>query len=414
MARTLVTKHGLWVWRDGLILAAWLACCPLQAQDLPEGALRLSNGDVYEGHWLPSDGGLIRWESKWFAEPVSFECRYLEELSVKSARHEYRDEPLRVQVRNGDVIHGDLVALDETSITLQCERHGAVRLNRAGLLKLTRLNNPALVFSGPSSLDGWVRLDTDSRRRRETAREPVQFWEPIPGGGLKTGRWRAELYRPLEFPDKLEIDVQVSCSVRPEFSLALDQDVENSIRLETWDDALVLARGAKFQLVRFLDEEERRLHVRLFWDRSAGTIAIFEDGRDFLVTASFPEQANADGAKPGFYIRNKTIDMTLEQLRVAKWNGQPPRKTQDRGIRIRKADGVVLRDGITSLEASTNALVLQAGERLPVAQIDTIYFREDENPQERKGALAGSHYNGSTTAAGSLPATQAANSSHSR
>lgn len=390
---------GLWL-SLAVAAAGWLRAQAL-VPGAPEGCLRLANGDVYEGQWLPSDGGLIRWNSKWFGEPVLFECRYLEELSVKAAPHEYREEPFRVQIRNGDVLHGDLVALDERTITLQCERHGLLRLNRSGLLKLTRLNNPSLIYSGPSSLEGWMMLDTESRRRRENSHEPVQYWDPVPGGGLKTDRWRAELYRPLELPDKLEIDFQVSCSSRPEFSLALDQDVENATRVETWDDALVLTKGPRFQLIRFLGEGERRLRLRLFWDRTEGRLALYDDTADLLVSAPFQDRGKGAGGHPGFYIRNKSIDMALEQLRIARWNGQTPRKMQDQGIRIRKADGMVLRDGIVGFERSGNALLLQAGERLPVSDIDTIYFREDENLEPRKGCVEFSYPDG-TRVSGSL------------
>lgn len=399
------TKRNAWRTRGLAFLAALAGLSPVFSQmnaHLPEGTLRLLNGDVFDGHWMPSEGGVICWRSEWFTEPVQFECRYLEELSVKTAPREYPEEPFRVLIRNGDVLHGNLVALDEQTVTLQCERHGQVRLNRSGLLKLTRLNNPSLIFSGPSSLEGWMALETESRRRRDGLREPVQFWEPMPGGGLRTERWRAELYRPLELPNKLEVDFQISCSTRPEFSLALDPDLENAFRLETWDNALVLSKGTEFFLARFLGEEERSLRMRLFWDRSKGHLSLYDERAELLVAAAFEEEKEPDpGAQVGFFIRNKSVDMKLDHLRIARWNGLPPRKMQDQGIRIRTSDGVVLRDGITGLERPGNALVLRAGERLPVSEIDTIYFRDDEKLVDQRAGVEFSYPDG-TRVSGAL------------
>lgn len=391
-----------WFWAAaGMLVAIGSVAKGQVGAELPQGALRLSNGDVYEGQWLPGEGGLIRWQSGWFAAPFQFECRYLEELAMRSVPQEYQEEPFRLLVSNGDVLHGDLVALDGTTVTLRSERHGMVRVNRSSLLKLTRLNNPSLVFSGPSSLEGWMVLDGEGRRRRESVQGVMQFWTPVSGGGLKTERWRAELYRPLELPEQLEVDFQITCSARPEFTLALHEDLENSVRLETWDDALVLTKGTGFQLVRLLGQGERELRIRIFWDRKSGQFSLYDDEADVLVKAPFAAPADKGAGRAGFFIRNKSIDMSLDYLRIAKWNGSPPRKMQEQGIRIRKSDGAVLRDGIVGLERPGSSLVLQAGERLPVSEIDTIYFREDERLVEKKSAVEFSYPDG-TRVSGTL------------
>ncbi|MEO0446015.1 MAG: hypothetical protein AAF191_08065, partial [Verrucomicrobiota bacterium] len=362
--------------------------------DATEGVLRLANGDEYEGCWLASQNGDVLWRTPWFSEPIVFDDEFLEDLDLVSVPTDYKDEPFRLLLRNGDVIHGQLEALRPDELVMRTERHGVVKLERSELLRLTRLNNPALIYSGPTSLEGWRLTARKEQSRRPMGRDqsyPAQLWGLLPGGGMVTERWRAELFHPLPLPPQVEIDVLLTSDARPEFTIAFQQDLENGVRLETWNDALVVVQGSQFSLVKEMPEDLRSLRLRLFWDRAEGSLAIFDDQSSLLAQTRF---APVEDHEAGFFIRNKTIDLTVNHLRVARWNGNPPRKTQERGVRIRTTDGGVLRDEIVDFVRPNYQLVLSEGTRLSMEEIDTIYFREEERVDERSGVTEFSYPDG--------------------
>tara|TARA_R110002096_G_scaffold316010_16_gene510431 strand:- start:236 stop:3337 length:3102 start_codon:yes stop_codon:yes gene_type:complete len=348
-----------------MVIAALLLCPESGAQttNLP-GELVWTNGDKLVGKLVGARNDQIHWSSEIFAEPIVLDTAHLESIELFSEKETASGGPFRASLVNGDVIHGSLIHLNDTWITMESSRHGTIKIKRDSVIHLRRLNHPSLIFLGPNGREGW------SVQSRRTS---VNFWGMRPGGGLYSPRWRSELFRRLIYPEKVEVEVMLRSSERPEFTIALDQRLDTTVRLETWDDELVVTRGTDFSPVMTLGKNDRSVHLRLFWDRQAGEMFIHSG--DGTQLARLPAKTDSNSTKnDAFYLLNKGIDLELGKLRISKWNGRPPVKVRNDEGHVRLLDGEFAYGAVTGLTASDGSITLSGGKRVPLDRIDTIRF----------------------------------------
>ncbi len=212
--------------------------------------LEFANGDAMPGRLEAGEGESVRWNSDWFETALEIDPSFLRKLTFDQPPAAERKEPFRALLRNGDVVHGDLFRVGPDFIELQSVRHGRTRLVTQGMRVLNRLDNPALRFSGPVSPEGWTQNGPGGRE--ET------YWTGVPGGGLLSRRWGTSIHHPIALPDRVAIEVKLASSRRPEFVIALQPFRGDVLRLETWDNELVLVEsGSDFQRLLTLAPEVR-------------------------------------------------------------------------------------------------------------------------------------------------------------
>lgn len=331
-----------------------------------EGTLRWANGDELVG--ALTDGGeeaLVWTADGLFAEPLQLQFTALESIEFDNPKDRVSDGRFRATLVSGDILHGDLESIDADHVVLKSDRHGEIRILRDEIIHLRRIDHPSLIFAGPNGLSGWQSFNR---------RYPVDLWKGKPGGGLETRSWRAELFRQLSFPEKMEAEVILHSSKRPEFTLAFDKKIGDALRIETWDDALVIVRDTTFERLMVLDDETKKIHLRLFWDRSSETLNVYSGDGELLTKMKAPALVK-DGT-PGVYLRNKAIDLELTKLRVGRWNGNEPTPVREDEPRVRTTEGQFVYGKINTLNRG-GAANLDSGETIDVAQIDTIHFRTD-------------------------------------
>ncbi|MEM7011008.1 MAG: TlpA disulfide reductase family protein [Verrucomicrobiota bacterium] len=331
-----------------------------------EGTLQWANGDELVGKLTDGGENALVWTAEQlFAEPLQLEFSALESIEFDNPKDRVSDGRFRATLASGDILHGDLESIDADHVVFKSDRHGEIRIKRDEIINLRRIDHPSLIFAGPNGLSDWQSFNR---------RYPVDLWKGKPGGGLETKRWRAELFRQLSFPEKMETEVILQSSKRPEFTLAFDKKIGDALRIETWDDALVIVKDTTFERLMVLDDETKKIHLRLFWDRVAETLNVFSGDGELLSKMKVPALVK-DGT-PGVYLRNKAIDLELTKLRVGRWNGNEPIPVREDEPRIRTTAGEFVygkistanRDGVANLES---------GEAIDVAEIDTIHFRTD-------------------------------------
>jgi len=351
-----------------LLLAALPMAAPAAESTAQPGKLYWSNGDILEGTLIGSDQGRLRWSSKEFTDALEIKTEYLQSVRFDSPKSVPSGGPFRIALMNGDILYGEPAAIDDSYLSLRSPRHGLLRLNRGEIVNLRRMNHPSLVFLGPNGQEGWSVLNPN--------RAELSHWTIQPGGGLRSERWRAELFRPVIFPDKTEIEVVLRCSQRPEFAIAFDSRVEKAIRIETWDDEMVMTNGALFEQVSTLNAQSRLVHLRVFLDQTAGTVAVFSgDGRP-LANMKMPVEKNPENKKSGFYLCNKGPDMELARLRIGQWNGLAPERVQEEKSRIRLVDGGYRYGQVTQL-SEDGQVKLEDGQTIALDQIETVDFRPE-------------------------------------
>jgi thiol-disulfide isomerase/thioredoxin len=357
-------------WREAwpLVLVWMLVWVPVGRNWAgPLANLEFANGDVLPGNLEAGPGDVIQWRAAPFEAPLRIDPTFLKRMSFDRLPNPGEAASFRALMRNGDVVHGELERLGPGFVELRSLRHGTTRLTTDAMLQLSRLDNPALRFSGPVSLEGW----TQGGGAREE-----QLWFGVPGGGLMTRRWGATLLRSIPMPERVAVEVKLSSSRRPEFCLALEPLRNDTLRIETWDDELVIvAEGGDFQRLATLDPAARGVHLHLFWDLQTGRMAIHEGGGALLGTRMVRPSAEF-GKRPGFFLRNKGLNLELARLRVAEWNGARPELQSIEGRRIQKVDGSALSEQAVGFDAAADRLLLEGGKTLDLADLEAMVFSE--------------------------------------
>ncbi len=351
----------------GTILAGWLLLMGLTSAATPGSVLEFANGDLLEGSLEPGEGDVIRWRSKWFEDALEFDPVFLKRLTLERAPALASPASFRALLRNGDVVHGDLVRIGSGFVEMESPRHGRTRLLNSALRSVNRLDNPALRYSGPVSVEGWIQNGPGREQ---------SYWDGVPGGGIATRRWGAGLFHRFELPQRVAIEVKVASSRRPEFSLALQAFRGDVLRLETWDDEVVLVHsGSDFQPLLKVTPEQRQVHLHIFWDQLSEDFTVFDASGRVLGSRQVPVSPDFRG-NSGIALRNKGLDLELARLRVAEWRGDQPELQSIEGARIQRIDGSALREKAIGYDTTARALLLEGGRSVPLSDLETMVFDE--------------------------------------
>lgn len=409
-------------------LLALLAAVPLCAVDADAGLLTWRNGDRLEGRVLGGDAETLRWRSDTFAEPFTLRLDQLDSLrfdereeadgrsagnhgtgkerfAENSAANDPPGGDFLFLLRNGDHLRGDLVAIGDGVVTLRSALfRGTLRLRRDDLERIERIREGRIRLIGPLDREEWE--STGVRRQSDE-------WETSIRGELLTRTWHADLFRAMDFPDRVEVAFTVIApSDRPHFEAGLLRDAETGPRIETWNDKLVLTHGNRFALVRELGDSDREVSLRLFWDQESGELlACSPDGSVLArldgVAVEPPENQEEKRRDPrlrGFSLVNHTSSLRLARLAVREWSGDSVPVVDPGEPRLETARGDIL-PGLDDLRLGEGQDTLRGGGRsLPVDSVSGIVFARPEALAERERLRRATHvaWNDGSSASGKL------------
>ncbi|MEM9280562.1 MAG: hypothetical protein AAGA96_01940 [Verrucomicrobiota bacterium] len=388
-----------------IILAAAVATASFTEGNAVESTLFWANGDALPGRAKSIDQEMLRWDSPIFTGPLTVSASALRSIVYPGADELVGiDAPFRFDTAGGDVLYGEVLTIDQSSVTAQFPRHGRVEIKRDELVSLQRTVNSASVALG--GLEGWKTLSED----RE-----VSAWQAGSRGSVQTKIRRAELFRFMEVPDLAECELSLSWQGKPgfEFSICRDDEVRHaeSVHLEVWEDELVLVKGNEFEPVKRLSKGQGNIQLRIYLDGEKGEVTVCSHEGQQLARISNGVTAGAKGAR-GIFLRNKDSDLTLEMLRVASWNGRLPAPLQTGENRLHLISGEVLEDVVDYLDEESGMLKLRGnaeGKGIAFDELDTLYFAAPpRSPAEGEVRIAyhdGSYLQGKLTELSEVHAT---------
>jgi len=159
---------------------------------------------------------------------------------------------------------------------------------------------------------------------------PPPGWRRGLGGHLQTDRSKVSIFRGIELPESFEIDLEFTSTESPRFVLALGGDASNvaespqPLRLETWDNELVLVQDRVFEPVMTIEENQHNVRLRLAFDGAAGELRVFDSvGRALLDL----EGIQPTTGRSGLFIRNRGEDLTVRRMRVYR---RPTQRAEQR------------------------------------------------------------------------------------
>ena len=312
------------------------------------------------------------------------------------------------ELAGGDILFGNLNALDRTQAELDIPRIGRLHVERSNIHRIYRWQGSAdLVYLGPNGLTGWSEtvprrlggdvnanvLGPDGRPIRREALSPKQGWTEE-SGQLVTDREGASIRGNFGIPPKSSIEFEISWKSKPDFVLALGVDdkdqgtVKRAFRFEAWGGDLVIQREveteADLAVVQEISPGAGRAHLQAYLDQEGGRILVCSQSGKQLASL----KVGRPGAKafPGLYLANLRGDLRLEWLRISHWSGELPREVQVDQSRIHRTDGSIVYGQVTGSTHRHATFVISADSRetrIAENQISGVFLSlpMDETPR---------------------------------
>lgn len=381
-----------------------------------DATLMWGNGDALQGELVEADEASIVWKSPLFNDPLRIRMSAISSVTFPSKKDGTPEPNLyRILMRNGDVLFGQLKAADEETLTFAGTRFGTFQLLRTGILGIQKSvgGGGGILYTGPRGLEGWQPAFRRSVEEpaanqpqavfnvlnfarggapaaaEEKAADPVKpgTWAELPDGSIRTAKTDAALFLPQKFPDRYEVEFDLHSKKGLSFVVAFGRDTKNGLRIESWINVLVAARGTKFVSLMEIPETEQTLHLHLFIDHKEKKMSVFSHAGDRLGEIDLIGLRGMEGVT----LRNGDGELTLRKLTIRSWDGSEPRIDAGSGTQFQLADGSKKSATLKSVNAETGAITISENGtdvELTSDQLSSISFPMD--------AAAGAQERGAT------------------
>lgn len=403
LAATLLTASGL-------ALAQETSPAP-ETPEEPAGVLHFPGGERLPGTLVKADAEGVTWRSPLFADAPTLAHGAVAALlftppeSVTSP-----PDPVAVTLRDGGQLHGTLLGFDDDWVNLSSNRGGEIQLRRSEVVSLRWLRQGGLRWNGPTGLsDHFYQVKPQAAKR----------WFTQPDGSIRTVGWKQRLWIRHDLPSLVEVEFKIHSRDRPEFEVQLLRQLKN-LQIRTWDDEIVVKRGADFLTLLKVEDTDRTVHLRLFWnhENDSGMITTSEGavlgqfvsgfepaGRQSLVdgvpTVDFFARTldpDSNRVPDSVTFNNFGRDLTVETLKIRDWDGKAPLPRRDpaaEGLpRVELLDGSTFGVFSGTIERSDGRTVTVRptqspgrGQSLPLDQIEAIRFGDLAPPPETSPSL---------------------------
>lgn len=341
----------------------------------PTGKLYWSSGDNLAGRLLECSAEELVWRSPLFVEPLR-----IQRAAISSIRFDETDattglrEAFRITLQNGDILFGQLTAATEDEVQFHNPRHGDFRLLRDQIESIKRIDTPDLIYLGPRGLEGWGRPIPSRPAQTSPAEATSELgWRAQSNGQLVTALSDRAIYRPFELPKQAEIEVILESNRLPSFILALGQHRNSSLRIESWDDVLVVLSRFQFVEVAKLTTETRRVHLLLFLDQTANQLTVCSPTGEKLAEIT---DARGFHQLDGLQVWNRDGELKLAYLRIDRWHGELPQPHTAGRSRVQSTDGKVLYGNLPEFKPGETTLRFGEERELALDQLSQIVFTE--------------------------------------
>lgn len=211
-------------------------------------------------------------------------------------------------------IDDQLIVDSHINVAARVERqNGKVKLDAGS----HSLRVEYLDYGGTARLSAWWK-GPDLKDKSLVGINTTSGWRRGPGGHPQTDRQKTSIFRTIEMPKRFELDLELTSIGGPRFVVAIGKDKisaesNQSLRLETWDNELVVVQDEVFEPVMTIEDDQHDVRLRLAFDSDSGELQVFDsNGRSLVIVKGI----QATTGESGIYIRNRGDDLTVRRLRV--------------------------------------------------------------------------------------------------
>ncbi|MBB5034212.1 TlpA family protein disulfide reductase [Prosthecobacter vanneervenii] len=402
----------------------------LSALSLGASELHWQNGEWLGGHFVGAEDGHVTWRSPMFSEDFEVRIDALRRIN-RFKTDSKTDEPFSIHLADGSCLYGSITGLDAKTLRIKSARAGSFQVLRDTIVSIHHLKVPDAPLPALAGTSGWT--EPPSPNHSSTSQK---LWRMVPGASLQQVGWNRSASLPLQLPEKLEMQIRLRSSVRPEFKIELSAPGAQRMVVETWIDDVVL-QGRIFEKLQTLGDNDHRLELTLFWNRTTGLCAVYDSkGRKIFETSKPPvnetrqqpekkaaakqpqkEKAEEGGgifgallgvvkeaaqarieamqqpretpaadeespASPGVTLLNKGPDLTLEDLRIRSWDGSLPSDIITSRPQIALTDGRILKASPVRADSDSVTVRGQGGKetRLPWDKVLALELVTESSP----------------------------------
>ncbi|MCH5376039.1 MAG: TlpA family protein disulfide reductase, partial [Planctomycetes bacterium] len=264
-------------------------------------------------------------------------------------------------------------------VEVDSPRFGNIHLIRSNVGRFSKWHDGVgLIYLGPNGLADW-----DESSKMGHWREEAGHLVAYEAGATITSRF--------ELPAQASIEFEISWTAHPDFVLALgvgDQEQPAAATVEVWDDNLVLLQETKTEAdlasLQRIKPGAGRAHFQIYLDQQHNRVlAVSSDG---ALLADLSITKSARSSRPGIRLINRQGNVRLEQLRITRWDGQPPRQGQRDKSCIYLADDSILYGTVERFDADAGQFIVRSNDqtkRLAADQIGSVVLPPSENPLPR-------------------------------
>ena len=271
------------------------------------------NGDVLPGRILPSQDSVLQFSSEIFQDNLLINTSELDFLEFESKK-ENSDLDFLIVTTMGDVIKANLIESNDKFFTFSSKRLSRIQIKRDAVYSLSRLNNPNIIFDG-SQFNKW-NLAREETINNFLGKNDVS-WMKGEAGHPFSNKNKSVLSTTLEIPEQFNLDLEISSSFAPRFLFAIGEgdrsaESDGALKLETWDDEIVLVQGQIFEPVTTIRGGEKNIRLRLSYDSDSRKLQIFNANGSLLVKAEevhVPVQTQANVS-----IRNRGENLNIKSM----------------------------------------------------------------------------------------------------
>ena len=358
----------------GLALCYHVAVSSTFAETKLSGQLAWNNGDALDGQLVKLEDNLLSWVSPRFTSSQRIHVDVIDAISFKPDETDVtNDAQFRVQLSTGDILFGEMRSLTADSLELSSQRFGNISIKRDYLRELRQLRHTEVIYDGPRWLDSWRVLKAGRR---------LSEWKATEHGHLHTTKYGGEVFHDLPELEVAEINLGLTWTGKPGFQIdfSAPADLVSSrpkpkLSIKSWGNDVVAQsslNAADFQHLLKLTERQKELRLRIVWDNTAGEIIVTGDAGRELARVLIDNQQKSEGF--GVLVKNRSDDLTLEQIRVSKWNGTAHSKDRQPGKSyLRLADGRLVVGTVSGME-NGQLRMSSADELVPLDQLAVAEF----------------------------------------
>jgi hypothetical protein len=369
--------------------------------------LIFKNGDELPGQLISAaDGAPLKWQLP-SAQQISFSWEVIAGVRLgkkadEAAKAQESGSGAFVELRNGDVIRGEIGPVASDTISFHHQALGRLVVKRADVNVLLP-NGAATVVDGGYSPDSWMARPTPAAGGSEPVLPQGRSWVYLDGTYIlrpqRVSRMSSEspsLYPPIgKALDRFELrcDVTDPSGNDPGFAINLQEpqgamSLQASFsygRLQMFVNSRKPRGGPNWRHVMLegkVPEPRSRRRVRLFIDAKKGTADIFLDGVLISrVGQQESERMPGLGGRIQIYAQGASqVPLVFSNLWLGPWNGELPTTTSaPAGVALTNGDFATgtlgeFTDGKVRMESEIGPL------ELPVDKVVSVTFGTSTEP----------------------------------